>query len=354
MYFGWWRTSYRILLKKIHILTIKNFTKSPFIKLLRFAVAIVPLAWIFLRIHWDQMAAAITSVAWWTIPLLFCVILSSMFLQGIRWWLLMRPFNRSVPLSRALKAHFVGLYYSLVLPTSAAQNVVRAMLLSRDTDYSLSWGSSWVAGVIGLLALALMTIFGLSFVNRSSLPRGFSESIISSFVVLIVLFVLSFSKRFTGPFRRLLSKFLPAGLLAIVGNIREAVYKYRTAKSNLVLVFFVTLIMQLLITTGACLIIYGISRRMILFESLCYLPIIEILCIAVPVTPNGIGLREGLLALMFLQVGLSKEQLGIYIVLGFFSISLKLVGGIPLLFDRTVSYAKVKQSAEKMPDKKAG
>jgi hypothetical protein len=35
---------------------------------------------------------------------------------------------------------------------------------------------------------------------------------------------------------------------------------------------------------------------------------------------------------MFLQVGLSKEQLGIYIVLGFFSISLKLVGGLPLLF----------------------
>ena len=40
------------------------------------------------------------------------------------------------------------------------------------------------------------------------------------------------------------------------------------------------------------------------------------------------------LALMFRQVGLSTEQLGIYIMLSYFSILLKLVGGIPLLLSK--------------------
>jgi hypothetical protein len=36
---------------------------------------------------------------------------------------------------------------------------------------------------------------------------------------------------------------------------------------------------------------------------------------------------------MFRHVGLSTEQLAIYIVLGYCSISLKLLGGLPLLFE---------------------
>jgi len=51
----------------------------------------------------------------------------------------------------------------------------------------------------------------------------------------------------------------------------------------------------------------------------------------VPLTPSGIGVREVLLKLMFDHVGLSGEQLGVYIMLGFLATSLKLVGLLPIL-----------------------
>jgi|WetSurMetagenome_2_1015567.scaffolds.fasta_scaffold00008_46 uncharacterized protein (TIRG00374 family) len=312
--------------------------------LLRYAAAVVPIAWIFFRIDWSRMLGTLASIAWWTVPLLFCTTLGGMFLQGFRWWLLMTPFSKAISLSKALQAHFAGLYYSIVLPTSAAQNIVRAVILSKKSDYSLSWGSSWVSGVIGLFVLAILSLTGLAGIERSTLPPGFFVSMLTSFAVLALLCLLSFSKRFTGPVRKGLSRILPGHLLGIMGNIREAVYKYRDAKRNLFLVFVVTTAMQLLLFCGACLVLYGISGRFILFESFCYLPIIEILCIAVPITPNGLGLREGLLALMFMQVGLSKEQLGIYVMLGFFSITLKLVGGIALLFDGSIRFDRIKSS----------
>jgi uncharacterized protein (TIRG00374 family) len=307
-------------------------------------VAIVPITWILFSIKWNHMAGAILAIAWWTAPLLFLIIVSSMFLQGIRWWILLRAFNPGLSLTKTLKAHFVALYFSIVLPSSGAQNIVRAMILSKDAGYSLSWGSSWVASIIGLFALAILSILGLVRIDKSTLPPGFFESIVSAFIVLLVLFFLSFSKRATGPLRNVLNRVIPRRFLEAIENIRESIYRYRTAQSSLFFVVLITLFMQIIITIGACFVIFGISGKLILFESLLYLPIIEILCISIPVTPNGIGIREGLLALMFAQVGLSKEQLGIYIVLGFFAISLKLIGGLPLLFGNRPDLKNIKKT----------
>jgi uncharacterized membrane protein YbhN (UPF0104 family) len=66
---------------------------------------------------------------------------------------------------------------------------------------------------------------------------------------------------------------------------------------------------------------------------LAYVPLIEILSLSIPLTPSGLGIREALTKLMFQQIGLSNEQLGVYIVLGLLSILLKLVGGVPVLFN---------------------
>jgi uncharacterized membrane protein YbhN (UPF0104 family) len=318
--------------KNIHILKPRSLSKKTLFKVSRFAIAFVPIIYIFSKINFGTMGHAAMSVAWWTMPLLGTAILAGMFLQGLRWWALMRPFAPMLSLSKALSAHFVGLYYSLMLPSSAAQNVVRAIVLSKDEDYSVSWGSSWIAGVLGLLTLAFLSMYGLLGIERNTLPHGFFQSIVSAFAALFILVALSFSKRFTGPFRRLFGKIFPKRVVGAVENIREAVYQYRGKGLTLVLVFFLTLFMQIVITVGGCLAIYGITGRFLIFECFLYLPVIEILCIALPLAPNGIGVREALLALMFKQIGLTTEQLGIYIILGYFSILLKLVGGIPLLF----------------------
>jgi uncharacterized protein (TIRG00374 family) len=279
------------------------------------------------------MLAALHSIAWWTAPLLFLTIIISMTLQGVRWWMLMRPFDGLISFNKTMRAHFLGLYYSIVLPTSAAQDAVRAGILSQHTSYSLSWASTWVSRLLGLLTLAFLSLYGLFGIKRSVLPPYFFESMIVAFAFLCLLMALSFSKRFTAPLRTILGKFLPRSLLTIIENIRQSIYLYRGKPGNLFLVFWVTLLIQIIIVVGACIVILGISGRFLFFESLLYLPIIEVLCMSIPLTPNGIGLREGMLALMFRHVGLSTEQLAIYIVLGYCSISLKLLGGLPLVFE---------------------
>ena len=310
-----------------------NFTafwkKTPIV-IVRFGIGVIPIVWIFRSIDWPRMWQAVHAIAWWTAPLLFCTIISSMLLQGIRWWMLMTPFSPSLSFYKSMRAHFLGLYYSIILPTSAAQDAVRAGILSKEAGYSLSWASTWVSRLIGLFVLALMSLYGLFGINRSMLPPLVIQSALAAFLGIAALLLLSFSKRFTAPMRSALGKFVPKKIMEVTENIRESVFKYRGRWKELFWVFMVTLALQLIITVGAAIVILGISGRFLFFESLLYLPIIEVLCMSIPVTPNGIGLREGMLALMFKQVGLTTEHLAIFIVLGYFSISLKLLGGLPL------------------------
>jgi len=127
-----------------------------------------------------------------------------------------------------------------------------------------------------------------------------------------------------------------------IEHIRNGIYLFRHKKKTLLLVSGVTLIVQILLVGYTSVIIKGLSGHFYFFECLTYIPVIEILCLSIPLTPSGLGIREVLLKLMFTHIGLSNDQLGVYITLGFMGIVLKLVGGIPVLINLIKSSDKKK------------
>jgi uncharacterized protein (TIRG00374 family) len=314
-------------------LNLKKLSKKTPVTILRFLIATVPLVWICYSVDWSRLPQTLHSIAWWALPLLFFINFIGILLQGLRWWMLMLPFAPKLSLTKTMAAHFLGLYYSIVLPTSAAQDAVRAGILSKHTKYSLSWASTWVSRLLGLLTLGILSLYGLFGIKRSMLPPYFMGSAIITFILIVILVIFSFSKIFTSPIRKTFGRLIPVKILKTIENIRESVYQYRRQKKNLLIVFGVTMIMQIIIFAGSAIVLMGISGKFLLSETLLYLPIIEVICMSIPLTPNGIGFRETMLALMFNQVGLTKEHLAIYIVMCYLLISLKLIGGLPLLIN---------------------
>ena len=177
----------------------------------------------------------------------------------------------------------------------------------------------------------MLSLFGIIFIDKHSLPHSFSVSLIISFIMLILLCFLSFSKRFTSLIRVVIRKRFPSSkILDTLENVRNGIYMYRHKKKDVLLVLGVTIIVQLMLVGYTSIMIKGLSGHFYIMECLTYIPIIEILCLSIPLTPSGLGIREVLLKLMFNRIGLSDEQLGVYITLGFMAIILKLVGGIPV------------------------
>jgi len=236
-----------------------------------------------------------------------------------------------LPFLRAMSYHFIGVFYAIVLPTSASVDVIKTLLLSKKFDYSISWGATWICRIMGLLALAFLSIYGLFTINQAILPRGFWFALGAAFLVSVAVFILSFSKRFTTPLRPLFQKFLPKKTSTIMENIRQGIYAYRTSPGTLVMVFLVTLVTQASLILAGCITLYGITGKLFLSDYFAFFPIIEVLASSGP-TPGGIGVREALTAVLFKYLHVSNEQLGIYVFLTlFFGLALKLIGGIPVL-----------------------
>jgi glycosyltransferase 2 family protein len=298
---------------------------------LKYLFALLPLVIIFKSMHVREMVDVAANTRWWTIPFLVVAVLFSMFLQGVRWWMLLRAFIMDIPFWKVIGCHFAGLFYSIVLPTSAAGDFVRAALIAKENDYAVVWGSSWISRIWGVLALCVLSVYGLASIDVHRLPHGFFISMVSIIALFGVLLYLSFSKKMTKRIRPIASRMLPQALSKIVENIRQGIYLYRNKKRVLVSVFLMTLIVQIMIVGTASILIAGITGKFFLVECMAYVPIVEILTMSLPITPNGLGIREALITLMFAHIGLSKEQAGVYILLGFMAIALKLSGAVPVL-----------------------
>ena len=77
-----------------------------------------------------------------------------MVIQGIRWWVLLKAFVPKLRMGEALLYHFRGAFYSIVLPSGAAQDILRAAMISRNIDYAIAWGATWLCKILGILVLS--------------------------------------------------------------------------------------------------------------------------------------------------------------------------------------------------------
>jgi uncharacterized membrane protein YbhN (UPF0104 family) len=305
--------------------------KNPWIKRLGIPLAAIPLIWIYWRLDFHAMIAMLPKIAWWTIPVLVTATLASMVIQGIRWWLLLRAFTDEISLPRALAYHFSSIYYSMVLPTSAAQEVVRTLFVVKKAGPAVSWGAAWICKITAASLSLIFALYGLLHLSGTGLPRGTMTGIIIFCGILAVALLVSFSKRLSTPLRPIVAAIIPSVIIKKIEFIREGIYQYRHKKSALLLTLVLTLIIQLLFVGTLTFVIEGVCGKLFFWECLAYMPLIEIVSMSQPLTPNGMGVREALTALMFKHIGLSNEQLGIYVLLILTSNLLKLFGAIPVV-----------------------
>ena len=301
--------------------------------IVKYLFALIPIVWIFWKINLNSLGGTIGAIAPWTLPAIIVVGLFLILLQGIKWWLLLRAFIPAISLKEALNYHFKGMYYSIALPTSAAQDVVRTVLLSRKNDYAVGWGATWIARISGLIILVMISFYGILTIDKNILPPGIFQMLLFISAAILLLLVFSFSKSSTQHFKKIFRKLIPKKFLLVVENVRDGIYFYRNKKQHLILVLLITVIIQVLFVFNAVLIIKGITGKYYIAECMAFIPLIEIVCLSLPLTPNGIGIRDGLTALMFHQIALPAEQLGTYIILGFTAILLKLTGGVPIVWE---------------------
>jgi uncharacterized protein (TIRG00374 family) len=226
-----------------------------------------------------------------------------------RWQLLLEALGVDAPLRHLTASYLVATFFNNFLPSNIGGDIVRVRDGSRLTGSTTS--SLTVVGIDRILGLGALWVLGaIAFVLASPELRelaGARAVLLGLGLVFVVLGAMFFRP---GIARSLMAL---SHLNAIdwarerFEVVQAAVHSYRAQVSTVWLAFATSLALQALVVvyffaTARALRIPLAASAAFLMVPLCTL------LQAVPVSFNGWGLREGLFALYFSQVGLPRES----------------------------------------------
>jgi len=215
------------------------------------------------------------------------------FASAYRWQILARALGDDIPLGFLIRSYLVGTFFNNFLPTSFGGDIVRIWDGSRYSQ-SLVKSSAIVVveRVTGIVVLFLFALFGSFF--RLDMAHNIPViwvSLVLGLVglVLVILFLLPVTENLilSLPERKLLNPLKKTAL-----SFRETVLLYRDKKGPFLKAFLWAVILQANVVFYFFLIGRAFGLKIGFLDYFVFVPIL-LLVQTIPVTINGLGLREG-------------------------------------------------------------
>lgn len=259
---------------------------------------------------------------WLLLALAFALLMSGQFLCTIRWRLILLHLGIRIDLSRLVQFYLIGMFFSLFFPTVIGGDVIKVYYVRRDSGKSAAYGlaSVYLERATGFFALLTYGIvgawlqpiqltaddfrpigwLGLDRMDIIWIPIGFMACFLLANVIIGIQFVYGFANR-------LLERLGLGRVAERIITLRDALGAFRDRPRSLafpVLLSFINIglvvIMNWLVARAL-----GIRVSMIVF---CAVVSLMTILVMLPISINGIGLRENSFVVLLALVGVSPEQ----------------------------------------------
>jgi uncharacterized membrane protein YbhN (UPF0104 family) len=249
--------------------------------LARLIVSAGVLAWLAWRIEWRPIAEAFARVNFGFCLLALFVYCLAQVVSSVRWKLLARPLGFHEPLPRYVSLYFIGMFFNLFLPTSMGGDVVRGWYLGNSSARALAFLSVVSERFAGLLALMLVASLA-ACANPAGLP-AWAPWLVWGLSACggLGLITLPLIGRYHGKLRML----------------AEGLSLFRKDRSRWLAGFALEVwLLGLALDLQASLLLFAVAAPLVtLFTML-------------PITLNGVGVREGALVLLLAPAGIAPAE----------------------------------------------
>jgi len=331
----------------------------------RVAVCVLLLAWIFHSIfmnegrmaaqhhglHWEQMPRAEQwRLAWTTGPhdlwrtlslvhpgaLALSVVLVglALWVGVVRWRMVLEVQGLDLSLWRATRISLVAQFFNSFLLGSTGGDLIKAYYAARETHHKKTEAVTtvFVDRLIGLWAMLLFA--GIMMCPNLRMLRSHSELaapallILAMLVALSVVLALAFwggvSRRF--PKARHYLRMLPKGIF--LEKSLDSCRQFGREKEFLVKSVLLSLGLNIIWVLQVAVLGFGLDLSISFTALLVIVPII--FCIsALPITPNGLGVRENLFVLMLAVIAVPRTSaLSLSLLASAEGLFWSLVGGV--------------------------
>ena len=259
-------------------------------------------------------------------------------LSAWRWWLLLRPVQLRAPYSRMVSFYFIGMFFNHFLPTIVGGDAVKAILLARETGApARSTMSVFMERNVGLFAL-LTIATAAAFVAPPVEVRGFNLLqltllVFAGFVAANIVLASRPAYRLVDylvamtPLARMRSR--AASLYDALVPYRDARWRGLVAAATAQSFLFQAVVILVVFLNAEALDVHPPIASLAVF-----VPLIS-LAGMLPISVNGLGLREALYVLLFGRIGIASDAAVSMAVL-YFAVTLvaSLPGGIVYALQR--------------------
>ncbi len=259
-------------------------------------------------------------------------------LSAWRWWLLLRPVRLQAPYPRMVSFYFIGMFFNHFLPTIVGGDAVKAILLARETGApARSTMSVFMERNVGLFAL-LTIATAAAFVAPPVEVRGFN--LLQLTLIVFAGFVAANIVLASRPAYRLVDHLVAMTPLARMrpraASLYDALVPYRDARWRGIVVAATaqSFLFQAVVILVVFLNAEALDMHPPIASLAVFVPLIS-LAGMLPISVNGLGLREALYVLLFGRIGIASDAAVSMAVL-YFAVTLvaSLPGGIVYALQR--------------------
>lgn len=293
------------------------------------------LAFFFTRIHFEQFLSVLAGANFGYVAAALAVYLATQLVSAMRWGILARPLGFDTRYKDFSLYYLIGMFFNLFAPSTVGGDVSRVYYLARDGEKER--GKGWVTSTVpaavsvfmdravGMAALIWLGAIGLALFPYYAVPSAIRSLTFALSLVLVAGVLLVPTLR----------RILPEDTHPIIAKLRLALRAYHSRWGVIpqaILVSFVIHLVQAwmhLLMGRALQINVPFSFCIILY------PLVGTFA-ALPISLNGLGLREGAYLFLLGLIGISAEKGVAFGLLVFLIVAVdSLIGGLLFLLKRS-------------------
>lgn len=277
--------------------------------ILRFIVGIGLLLFLLWKADTRKILGIIKQTSPEYIILAIILFLFAVAIISLRWKLLLSAHSINIPFRRTFAYYLVGFFFNNFLPTGVGLDIVRAVYASNNYGKKAECFASVISErLIGFLALLLLGIFLLPiFIMKNRLIIFIFLGLIFLIILFIAGIFLFMRKKILGKFAWLFKIRILSRLKDRIKRLYDALYYYKKRKPIVIQTLLLSFLFQIVLITMAFFIGRALLLKIPYYYFLSFIPVINIASM-IPVTINGIGVREGLYVYLFSLAGVESSQ----------------------------------------------
>lgn len=277
----------------------------------RWLKPLVTIALYALVFYWTDAAAIARQLKSARLDLTLLAVVAYMGGQAVsawRWKVLLAPVQLDVPYRRMLGFYFTGMFFNLFLPTIVGGDAVKAVMLTRETGAparaTMSVFMERNTGMCALVVVALVAAQAAPPVTLLGLSLGALFGLLG--IGYAAANVVLLSPALYRLVDRLVARTPLARLRARAESLYDALVLYKRAHARVLAAIALSFVHQGVVIAVVFLNARALALDVPLAAVAVFVPLVS-LAGMVPISVNGLGVREALYILLFGRIGVPAE-----------------------------------------------